>query len=51
MTEPNQVTALTDQTNVKMEVVEDNRYDVAAGYAVMAEAPMPPVLRGEDLEQ
>jgi hypothetical protein len=51
MTTPGQpITALTDQENVQMEVVEDTRYDVATGYALLANAPLPPVVRGEDLE-
>lgn len=41
---------VSDPTNVQMEVVEDDRYDVATGYALLADAVRPPVLRGDDLE-
>jgi hypothetical protein len=34
-----------------MDIVEDDRYDVATGYALLADAPRPPVLRGEDVEE
>lgn len=48
MTQP--LSPLSDPTNVQMEVVEDERYDVATGYALLADAPLPPVLRADDLE-
>lgn len=51
MTSPNSLTPLSDQANVQMDVVEDDRYDVATGYALLAGAPLPPVLRGEDLDE
>jgi hypothetical protein len=44
------VTSVSDPTNVQMDVVEDPRYDVATGYALLANAQRPPVIRGEDLE-
>lgn len=42
---------LKDPTNVQMDIVDDPRYDVATGYALLADAELPPVLRGDDLEE
>lgn len=47
------LTPLTDEANMQMDVVppdSDRAYDVATGYALLADAPLPPVLRGNDLE-
>lgn len=51
MTAPNEPTALTDATNVQMAVVDDEGYDVAWAYALLADVPLPPVLRGDDVEE
>lgn len=45
-------TPLSDLSNIHMEVVEvQAKYDVATGYALLADAPLPPVLRADDLEE
>jgi len=41
---------VSDPTNVQLDVVADDRYDVATGYALLADAVRPPVIRGDDLE-
>lgn len=51
MTTPNGATPLSDLNNVQMDLVEDPRYDVATGYALLASSPRPSVLRGEDLDE
>lgn len=45
-------TPLSDINNLQMDVVEgDGKYDVATGYALLANAPLPPVVRADDLEE
>lgn len=40
-----------DQQNALFEIVEEKpKYDVPLGYALLAGAPAPPVIRGDDLE-
>lgn len=44
-------TALTDEANMQMLVVEeDDQWDVPTGYALLAGVQLPPVVRGDDLE-
>lgn len=44
-------TPLKDQQNVQMEVVEKQEtWDVAWAYAALSNGTVPPVIRGEDLE-
>jgi hypothetical protein len=44
---------LTDLTNVGGHVLPDEEqpWDVPTAYALLADTPLPPVLRGEDLER
>lgn len=44
---------LTDPTNVGGRILpdEEQQYDVPTGYALLAGVILPPVLRGDDIEE
>lgn len=42
--------SVTDLENVKMVVVEEKKWDVAMAYALLGDGDLPPVIRGEGLE-
>lgn len=44
-------TALTDDSNVKIRVVEEEKtYDVATAYALFGSGTLPSAIRGDELE-
>lgn len=45
-------TALTDPENSQFDLVlERDQYDVLFAYALLADSPLPAVIRGEELER